>query len=547
MLKFTPFSTHVQISVLIAILVTMTGCRQTTGRPSTQPSYTPGGSVDPGSSWVPTGPASYVNVNGSNTSGDGSQEKPWATLSHACSRVTSAGEAIIVGAGTYHDSNQCVLAPGVSIKGAGRAQTTIISSLNAPYVQAVSNPVVDGNQFVSDFRLDGNNKALLNGINVTGRNHFTIKNIDFIRIKYKAISLQGTEWWTHAEQDYPAVPPPAYARGILVKDVTITGCSSNQFQAAVWVQSLEDAIFDNIVVDESAATGGQGNPMKSWPGWLKHCTIKNSIFTVNQNNLGVNPEPITLELWNIEQDTEIYNNTFNDGYISLVSGRKNGGTNALSFHDNRLNNSAPLGVAHELAVSYTDFYNNSIHTQSLGIWAATHMYNFDGITDIRVHHNVIRSTKGSNIQIQNGPGAVAFNNISVYNNVLDSTDGTWPNAGVLVSPNLNTNFSNISIQNNIFTNLGVGVYFYGGNSWRVQRPVVKYNDFWNVSKQVQNDGVTSPTISNNYSVDPLFMKTGARPNPYYLLQTSSPLINMGANVGLPYLGTAPDIGAYEMR
>ena len=44
------------------------------------------------------------------------------------------------------------------------------------------------------------------------------------------------------------------------------------------------------------------------------------------------------------------------------------------------------------------------------------------------------------------------------------------------------------------------------------------------------------------SVDPLFTD---RPNGDYTLASGSPLIDAGLDVGLPFVGDAPDIGAYE--
>jgi hypothetical protein len=49
-------------------------------------------------------------------------------------------------------------------------------------------------------------------------------------------------------------------------------------------------------------------------------------------------------------------------------------------------------------------------------------------------------------------------------------------------------------------------------------------------------------FTRNVAVDPRFANVAADD---YRLQPDSPLINAGANVGLPYAGSAPDIGAYE--
>lgn len=51
-------------------------------------------------STAPSGTVYYVDDQGSNSSGDGSRSKPWATITHALTQVTD-GSTILVGAGTY--------------------------------------------------------------------------------------------------------------------------------------------------------------------------------------------------------------------------------------------------------------------------------------------------------------------------------------------------------------------------------------------------------------------------------------------------------------
>jgi hypothetical protein len=479
----------------------------------------------------------YISPNGNNSSGNGSAEKPWASLSYACSRVRTAGDTIYINAGSYTDSTQCNLAVGVNVKGAAKSHTTNNSKLNDWYILANSNPPIDSRQTISGLTIDGSNRTLAHGISIIGRNYVTVDDMDFIHIRATAIKLEGYDWWSGADQERPPVPPPGYAVGCILSNIRIIGCSDVNYQTAMWVQSIRDTLIDNVVIDESASTGGKGNALKSWPGWVNHCIIRNSTFTVNP---ATSSDAITMEIWNFENDTQVYNNTFNEGYVSLVSGRKNGGACSLIFRDNKLLNTTPLGFAHELAVEDVDFYNNYITKESLGVWPAGHMYNLDGMSNIRIHNNIIYNTKGQSIVIQNAPASVVMNNIMIYNNVLDTTDATWPKAGVLISAS-NT-ISNLKIINNIFTNLSCAVYLYGSTS-SIQSPVISYNDFYSVAASI-NATAPGAIISNNLSLDPQFSKAEIRPR-YYVLSTSSPLISAGTDVGLPFSGSAPTIGAFE--
>jgi len=57
-------------------------------------------------------------------------------------------------------------------------------------------------------------------------------------------------------------------------------------------------------------------------------------------------------------------------------------------------------------------------------------------------------------------------------------------------------------------------------------------------------GFTLTNGTGNLALDPMFVD---KLNLNYRLQPTSPLIDKGTAVGLPYKGTAPDIGAYEAR
>lgn len=74
-----------------------------------------------------------------------------------------------------------------------------------------------------------------------------------------------------------------------------------------------------------------------------------------------------------------------------------------------------------------------------------------------------------------------------------------------------------------------------------------YTNFFNVTNQVipgDNGQLPYLNISNTLAVEPQFMNASTFD---YRLSPASSLIDAGINVGLPYNGTAPDIGAYEVN
>jgi hypothetical protein len=97
--------------------------------------------------------------------------------------------------------------------------------------------------------------------------------------------------------------------------------------------------------------------------------------------------------------------------------------------------------------------------------------------------------------------------------------------------------------NATLSNVGAVRYLEGNSGWLSG----SNNNYWNYGQMSQ---VTRYTVSNiintpnSMEVDPMFEGAGAG---NYRLLAGSPLIDRGVEVGLPYEGGAPDIGAYEAQ
>lgn len=121
--------------------------------------------------------------------------------------------------------------------------------------------------------------------------------------------------------------------------------------------------------------------------------------------------------------------------------------------------------------------------------------------------------------------------VSLYNNTADSN--TY--LGVYSERS-----GGVTSRNNIISNNGIG---WGWDS--IGSVSTNYDDVFNNTNNYNYHGlvVAGP---NNISANPNFIQTG---NPaasdYYKLSGGSPCGNAGTNVGLPFLGSAPDIGAVE--
>jgi hypothetical protein len=172
--------------------------------------------------------------------------------------------------------------------------------------------------------------------------------------------------------------------------------------------------------------------------------------------------------------------------------------------------------------------SNVVH-DGLGIETYSEAYYIEnsGTTytnDVTWTHNVVYGnfpgpTQYTAFQCQDGtPGGPvmchAYNN-TVYGNIQSFYGGS--DSGTI---------SNVSIyvENNIFYN-PVG---RSGGGYVV----------WDYNDNVQ----TSPIGPHDLRVDPQFVNASSQ---NFHLQSTSPVIDKGTNVGLPYNGSAPDIGVFE--
>jgi uncharacterized repeat protein (TIGR01451 family) len=111
----------------------------------------------------------YVDaINGSNTTGDGTEDWPWQTISFALSQVTGPDAEIHVAPGTYNEtlgeSFPIVMEPTVNLIGAGR-EDTIISGNNTDHViHFAGTGFYTETTVIRGFKItNGNNGVLVSG------------------------------------------------------------------------------------------------------------------------------------------------------------------------------------------------------------------------------------------------------------------------------------------------------------------------------------------------------------------------------------------------
>jgi len=496
----------------------------------------------------------YIDPNGNDNTGDGSQGKPWQHLSYACGRVTTPGSTIHINSGNYTDNNRCELAIGVNIQGAGVGSVKITSAYGGGVVTGYifrqttpTNPIAAGNNEISGFTLDGSNKTLQTGIFIRGTDRLNLHHLKFQNIKVNALWVEGHYDWANRETN----PPPAYGQNVILHDIETNDTTSEadygagERLGAIWLGALENAQVYNLTINENYPSRGTG--IKAVWGWLK--AFKGYSWTINTNTQ--NTDDFVFEMYNFLGDSEIYNGIFNHA-ISLNGGPQNmipGSTWNLKIHDTQTDFSAFSGMpegalGHELSHNYLDFYNNTITNnkgRGIGLWT-TNALTGTSITGWRFRNNIVYSCGGGGIEIYRG----ALSGVEIYNNVFDTISNAWYGGYGISFETFSGTLTGAKIQNNLIIGaMTAPIYVYN-----VTNTLIDHNWFYNNGNnndvKISENGTT---VTNNIKgTAPGITGSGKQPDPYYRpAGSSSNLVDAGVNVGLPYVGSAPEIGAYEFQ
>lgn len=481
----------------------------------------------------------YVSTSG-NDGNDGSQGSPWRTLKHAVSRVAAnQGHTISMGAGTFVESGSFNVPTGVSIAGAGIDRTIIKAASSFYYnpaypgfsterilMQLTSGGLSNGNQSLRDFTLDGDGKRLHGGIHVNNRSNVLIE-----RVKVQYTNFTGIWLWTVSDSK--------------LKDVVLRDCSwgsTGWAAGALNLGSITRVEIDGLDVNESVGYGVKA----MGPGG--HNKIFNLVF--HDSRVSVNPAGkwndgkapnISIELWSVHlQDCEIYN-TYVDNHMSVVNSNfPSQGRKTIRIHHNvfdLVTRSGGSGYGLELTVNDAEVDHNYFFKGRYGI------ANWDNaVGNWQIHHNVFYGIHtywpGEVLRSQRS----GFHNVKFYNNTIEMESGETSS----VMSSYGGASDNVELKNNLIINNNTGYTWFPNKLIHLEAgaSISGLQVTHNLLHKLPLGSVGGQYLSN-LSVDPLISKTGARPSPYYAPTAGSPAIDKGVNVGLPYAGSAPDIGAYE--
>ena len=517
----------------------------------------------------------YVSTSG-NDANNGSSGSPFRHLYYACTKATSVGDIITILAGTFSESTQSVLYPGVSIVGQGATSiiTGYVGSITSGQIDVSSSAgtSVNGNQSISYIKLDGNSFTAYCGISSWYRNNVEISNCTIINYKDRGVSIQNGG-------DFMAAPSYSYSSGNSVHDCTITNCgqgtnnwTNDQENACVWWYGQSGFYLYNNVLDNSGQTYNS-DIIKC--AWHTGTVMNGNTFTKPIGNNGGEWNFYSELFFDIGQ-WDIYNNTFNGNATLDIVDVRPGAGNWLNIHDNLFTNTNQVvytaaGVmAIDLedwgAVQRVNIYKNHFHNQPTGIQFdvvgnATSKTLVAGKVDyeqIYMYYNLFDSEGNStntwspciDIKCQDTDGLNHVASIYADNNTMISGTGQQSYAGVLLETC--SDMTDIRVRNNIIQGFATYPIYYttgtgtpSGSTHYIQKNLY-YN---NNSNTASYSGVTGINFSNITAANPLFVSSSD-----FHLQAGSPAIGAGVTYSTPsvstdYAGSSinnpPDLGIYK--
>ena len=493
----------------------------------------------------------YISPGGNDASGTGTVGNPWKTLYKATSTVTTAGDIIHVNAGTYVETIQCNLNVGVSIEGDG-VTSIIKSTLTTPYfalLRCASVVGTNGNQHVSNLKFDGQ-MATTWGFDIEGRSNFSIHDCTIVDFFDRGVIWAGGEGFADGA-------PSVYATGNSFYNNIMHNCADyNVYGRGCLNFGGQDGmlIYNNTITQTQRPQGQNGWPIKAASGgFIKGCKIYNNILTKIPmgGDAGFYGWDFCIELFNEVGGNEIYNNTI-QGSIDMNYQSKGAYAYSMYIHDNTimqpvLNTWRENGIIFEFSTPDAIVSNNHFKNITYGIVFNTRA--LDQVTNVTIKNNLFENI-GQNLGTNGNAGAAIatysegtddyiVNNMHIYNNTAIAAPGNAPGNGIRF--NGAAAVLNTKINNNVFQG------FY--EAWLIGYPSNIINTIAMQNNCLYLNGnnndpyyyigipanVTSTgNIKSNPNLDAGFHPTG------------TPLVDAGIYVGLPYSGTAPDRGFFEI-
>ena len=453
----------------------------------------------------------------------------WASLSYACDRVPGnfdVNDTIQLGPGNFTATETATPEPGTVIQGAGKDETTLWSSRDWVMVNRPLEPTYQ------DYLISFEKFPL--GYQGRRTEQFTIRNMRMRssreNITHGAILLRGVN-------------------DVLIENLHVEDFNwSAVHMIAVGRAEIRNCYFKNTNRAEDTRFMGQVYGRVLRDSKIHHNTFRNTVpgerqwgvgykgrnhvnVDINDNDFRTG-DGFDIEIpFEQEWGVRIYNNEFNKT-VSVPKGGANGDpasrgfTYSIWIHHNHFTNGYDIeGPRGYMEVSYNFFDVQGDNGRCIST--------FGGNLETEpqyIHHNVARNVDRSFMWANAVQNNVEFtHNTIFYRNAGDRSDRM---IGIRESS------TGWVVKNNIFVADKDDPRLIGG---AVGQGSTEFE-----GNLVVNAADVELPEGNFYDEQAGLQWSGPRPAPYFAPRNGhSFVVDRGVDVGLPFEGNAPDIGAYE--
>ncbi|OAV42824.1 right-handed parallel beta-helix repeat-containing protein [Lewinella sp. 4G2] len=453
----------------------------------------------------------------------------WASLAYACERVPgdiNAPDTIQIGAGTFIVTEAATPEPGVAIQGEGADQTILRSGpdwvmTNRPKDEAWQDYIISFEKFplgyngiqttnmtVRNLRLESTLDNLTHGgIYFRDVDSILIENLEIVDFGWAGIAIQFGE--------------QIEVRGCYIENANRT--EDDFFSGNIHTAWLRDAKFHDIIYRNTVPGDRQwGVGYKG--GGHTNVQIYDSDFSTGSG--------FDIEIpFEQEFGVDIYNNTFNRT-VSVPKGGANGDpasrgfTYSMRIRDNYFTNGYDIEGPREYMEVCHNFFD--VQNDNGRCYAQFGSTNIIGRNSI--HHNVAVGVDRSFFWVNGGLDTVDFYNNTLYYENADNR------AGAMIA--VRSTVTGWNIKNNLLVSPAdqprlVGAVMNGPSTEFEANLAVNALD-------------ASLPAGNYLDEDPGLNESGAMPDTFFApASATSFVVDRGVDVGFPFEGAAPDIGAYE--
>lgn len=480
----------------------------------------------------------YVATTGQDDAGrDGlSSATAWKSLAHACAQVPEGTATIQLGEGSFVATQTAVLKSGFTITGQGADKTTVTNAASftaSPDAHCdwseqalnylVSVPSKRKNVVIKDLLFTSSDENPLYG---------AIHVWDSDKIEIKDVAIRNFSW-----------------AGLYMNrsgQINVQGCffedASYEKHCSEWGGGMRTRYMKDIEVQqcEFKTTKGGGYGYKA--SGHENAKIHDNVFHNKVTLDSASGRPFDLEsAHEFEWGLEIYNNVFN-GMVSVPRGGNQGLTSnsgekktypySIRIHDNTFYGSGGVeGPRSHLEIDHNYFAQK---------WGNSgRVFEIHGGTNAgptNIHHNVAECSMGFVFKKGDLNENITILNNTVY--LVNSSRNNFPTSFLEVSGAV----SNWQVKNNVVFSVDAQAPDKPSAFSRGNLPETGMDISDNVAWKV----IKIP--SGTEETDPQLALRGQKPEAYYAAGgAESYVVDRGTEVGFPFAGTAPDLGAYEWK